>query len=195
MSDQAPPQLGLDFGPEAKPVAPAPADSKVRRNVALFSPCGRYRYTLTRELGGDRPVAIMGLNPSKATADEDDPTIRKDIGFATRWGFGRILKPNAHAYIATDPDDMKRAAKAGIDVVGPDNDDLIRTTLGFILLSKGTFVVAWGNHITPARQAAIVRIIRFSGVVPMCLGTNKNGTPKHELYLAWTTPLVTWSHP
>jgi hypothetical protein len=166
-----------------------------RSNTASISDCGTYRYTLTRELGGERTLVAFGLNPSKATAEIDDPTIRKDIGFAKIWGCERVLKINAYGYRATDPGDMKRARKAGVDTIGPDNDDVIRRALGMALLTNGVLLVAWGNHIELKRQQEIATAIRFSGVTPMCLGTNKNGTPVHELYQPYDRQLVAWCCP
>lgn len=56
---------------------------------AMFSKCRKYRYVLWRIWDDDKPrVMFIGLNPSIAGAIIDDPTIRKVIGFAKRWGFG-----------------------------------------------------------------------------------------------------------
>lgn len=170
-------------------------DLERRPNTATFSPDEMHRYTLTRELGGTITLLAMGLNPSKATAEIDDQTIRKDMGFARIWGCGRIVKTNAYGYRATDPEDMKRARNAGIDVIGPDNDAAIRKALDDLLRSDGRLLVAWGNHIEESRQRAIAGIIAESTITPYCLGTNQNGTPKHELYLKFSTPLTPWSCP
>jgi Protein of unknown function (DUF1643) len=61
---------------------------------AVISACGRYRYLLTRQVasGGRRTTFIM-LNPSTADASNDDPTIRRCIGFAQRWGCGQLADP------------------------------------------------------------------------------------------------------
>lgn len=48
-----------------------------------FSQCRRFRYTLVRERDAALPkVAFIGLNPSTADETQDDPTIRRCIGFA-----------------------------------------------------------------------------------------------------------------
>jgi hypothetical protein len=42
---------------------------------AVISPCGQYRYVLTREVGpGERRATFIMLNPSTADATQDDPT-------------------------------------------------------------------------------------------------------------------------
>lgn len=54
---------------------------------AELSPCGRYRYRLWRAWATEgRSALIVGLNPSTADATEDDPTIRREVAFAKRWG-------------------------------------------------------------------------------------------------------------
>ncbi len=51
---------------------------------ATISDCGTYRYHLAREWSTGKPILFVMLNPSTADAGEDDPTIRKCLGFATR---------------------------------------------------------------------------------------------------------------
>jgi hypothetical protein len=50
-----------------------------------------------------RTVAFIGLNPSTADETTDDPTVRRCVGFAKRWGYDRMVMLNAFAYRATDP--------------------------------------------------------------------------------------------
>lgn len=166
-----------------------------RLNTAVFSSCETYRYTLTREIGGIAPLVSIGLNPSTATAEIDDPTIRKDVGFAKRWGLGRVVKLNAFAFRATDPQDMKRAATRGVDIVGPENDFWIAALLCEARLAHGRVVVSWGNHITHERQRRIAQLIADCNVEAMCLGVNKNGTPMHELYIPYEREPRPWSCP
>lgn len=164
-------------------------------DIAIFSDDQIYRWWLTRELGGERTLVAIGLNPSTATAETNDPTIRKDIGFAKLWGCGRIVKGNAYGYRATDPANMKRARKAGVDVVGFDNDRYLMDMITAAKHGGGVVLVAWGNHIEPDRQRHLARMFDHVGVTPMCLGTNKNRTPVHELYQPYDRALVAWSCP
>ena len=163
-----------------------------RADVAEFSPDGVYRYMLTRELGGERPLVVCGLNPSVATAVKNDRTIRKEMGFAKLWGCGRLYKVNAYGYVAQFPSDMKRAAKAGVDIVGPDNDTWLHRAVEIALANDGILLVGWGQNIDPRRQAEIAYIF---GDYAKCLGVNKDGSPEHPLYVPYSRPLQYWSCP
>ena len=100
---------------------------------ALLSSCGTYRYRLWRYWHTERePLIFIMLNPSTADAMQDDPTIRKCIGFAKRLGFGGIEVVNLFAYRATDPRDLR----ANGYQVGPDDFVAIQQRL-----------LAWANHI------------------------------------------------
>lgn len=86
---------------------------------AIISPCGQYRYRLERAWDRSFPAAVfVCLNPSIADATLDDPTLRKCVGFARRWGCGHLVLVNLFALRATDPREMKRHPSP----VGPDND-------------------------------------------------------------------------
>ena len=78
---------------------------------AMISPDGLYRYWLQRETGidNDKIMLFVMLNPSVADAVENDPTIRRCIGYAKREGFGMLEVVNLFAFISTDPDGLKLA--------------------------------------------------------------------------------------
>lgn len=104
---------------------------------AIISPCGLYRTRLERDLGRPGPiVAILGVNPSTADATTNDATIRKDIGFGARHGWGRLIKGNKFAYRATDVKVLRSVA----DPVGPDND----AHLEAIMRDADIVIAAWG---------------------------------------------------
>lgn len=145
---------------------------------ARFSPCGLYRYLLWREWDGTRAVLVwVMLNPSTADAEHDDATIRKVIGFAKAWGYGSILVLNLFAYRSTKPAGLRTVA----DPIGPDNDAILLT-----IAAKGVDVVcAWGANADPARALAVRRY--FQRIPLTCLGTTKDGQPRHPLYVPYVT--------
>jgi hypothetical protein len=72
--------------------------------IANFSTCRTWRYTLTRQWSFVHPLAMfIGLNCSTADETQDDPTVRRCMGFARDWGYGGLLMTNLFAFRATDP--------------------------------------------------------------------------------------------
>ncbi len=129
------------------------------------------------------------LNPSTADADEDDPTIRKCIGFATRCGFGAIEVVNLFAFRATDPDDL---AAAGFPEGNPSNDDFIAGAAAQTWLSGATVCCAWGRQgdrpETRPRVARVLELLRSCGANPQALHTTADGVPWHPLMLSYVDP-------
>lgn len=154
---------------------------------ATFSPCGRYRFTLTRHLGGGPAVAFVMLNPSTADASVNDPTIRRCMGFARAWGCGVVRVANLYAWRATKPADLWAAYQARVCITGgPENDAAIRG----VVASAAIVVAAWGAHARDDRAREALELIRGAGKTPMCLGTTKHGAPRHPLMVANATALV-----
>jgi hypothetical protein len=86
---------------------------------AAFSPCRHYRWWLARCWDPAAPVVLLiGFNPSLATAQRDDPTLRRLQGFARRWGYGGVEVLNLFARIAASPAALRRST----DPVGSEND-------------------------------------------------------------------------
>jgi len=146
---------------------------------AVLSPCGLYRYLLTRTWNPDRgAVAFVMLNPSTADHRADDPTIRRCVAFADAWGYGRLVVVNLFALRATDPSELRRSA----DPIGPDNDYHIAGQC-----AGRTVVAAWGGvaskwpHPKWAERARAVRKLIGSTACVEHLGLTADGCPKHPL--------------
>lgn len=158
--------------------------------AAVFSPCGLYRYRLSRVWNRSRPMGlVLGINPSTAGATEDDPTTRKLIAFGRRWGWGGYWLANPFAFRATD----QRALLTAADPVGPDND----RHLAQLFESAEQVVCAWGS----AKGAAVRRLLDarlaqmttlLDGHPLLCLGITCDGSPRHPLYMPYTTQLEPW---
>ena len=110
-------------------------------STAEISPCGLYRYRLTRTWDAAAPALLfVMLNPSTADASEDDPTIRRCLGFARRERAGGLVVANLFAFRATDPKALEDAA----DPIGPDNARWIETC---VRETSGPIVAAWGASV------------------------------------------------
>jgi hypothetical protein len=153
---------------------------------ATFSPCRLYRYTLTREWDESLPTVVFcGLNPSTADETLDDPTIRREVGFAKDWGFGRLVKVNAYGYRSTDPKGLWTVD----DPRGEDNFMWIRH---WATKPGVTFVAAWGNNIRDRDAFELRRLLRGNGVTVHALKLTKTGNPSHPLYLPKTLKPFAW---
>ncbi len=141
---------------------------------AIFDCTGAYRYRLWREWDAARPsVAFVMLNPSTADAEGDDPTIRRCIGFARTWGFGRLEVVNLFALRATDAVELRRHAEP----VGPENDRHIRELVG----GAAAVVAAWGCHGALSARADAVEALLPPKIFE--LGRTIGGAPRHPLYV------------
>jgi hypothetical protein len=160
------------------------------RSGAGLSPCGRYRYWLTRTWDpAVPPVCWLMLNPSTADASIDDPTIRRCMAFARAWGAGGIAVVNLFALRATDRRELRRhphpVAEQGIGGTHPLYENV--NDAWIINQSDGRrLIVAWGCEGTHlARDRAVLKLLANRRVE--CLGVTKDGHPRHPLYLADAT--------
>lgn len=158
----------------------------------IFSPCEKYRYTLWRGEGGEteRFCMFIGLNPSTADQDKNDPTVARCWKWAQEWGFKSFVMTNAFAFRATDP----QAMKVEPDPVGRDNDAF----LFYLARRAGRLVCAWGNHgHHMGRGKSILGTLRrMSSASPLCFGKEvecfgqtKHRFPLNPLYLKQSTRL------
>lgn len=151
-------------------------------NGAELSSCRRYRYALWRTWDDTRPrVMFIGLNPSTADETADDPTLRRTMDFARRWGFGGVGNGNLFAFRATNPKDMMAAE----DPVGPENDAWLRR----LAEEAGLVVAAWGNGGPFLDRSGVVRRLLPDLHV---LKLNASGEPAHPLYQRKTTMPKPW---
>jgi hypothetical protein len=149
---------------------------------AIFSDCRQYRYALSREWDSGLTVTFIGLNPSTADEASDDSTIRRCIGFAQSWGYGRLQMVNLFGFRATHPQDLLGAD----DPVGADNDEYL-----FSLAQQSSLVVAaWGvmgtyrsRHWQIRQQVPGLHYLRLT----------RNGQPHHPLYLPKTLKPLLWT--
>ena len=140
---------------------------------ATFSSCRTYRYSLSRIWDKKKEyVLFIGLNPSTADEEVDDPTIRRCINYAKNWGYGGFIMVNLFAYRSTLPSKLKKVKYP----IGSENDKYIVT-----LSKKADITVAvWGNNGNLySRDKQVLSLIPSL----MCLKINKSGQPAHPLYL------------
>lgn len=148
-------------------------------SIAIYSPCEKYRYMLTRtwDPQGRRALFIM-LNPSTATEVQNDPTVERCERRARSLGFGAFRVTNIFAWRDTDP----RHMRAADDPVGPENDALIVESCAW----ADQIVCAWGTHGEHKnRGPEVLKLLRLTDQPLFHLGLTKAGHPKHPLYIAY----------
>ena len=157
---------------------------------AVLSDDRRYRYLLWRKWDRTKPFAVfIGLNPSTADETADDPTIRREIGFAKAWDFGGLVKLNLFGLRATDPHELLRVE----DPVGPGNDAALRT---FSELEDARVVAAWGVYgALTGRDRQVADMLLERGITLYALGFTNGGVPRHPLYLRRDTEPMVWVRP
>lgn len=147
---------------------------------AIFSEDRKYRYVLWRVWNPTRQLLLLiGLNPSDANEFKDDPTITRGIVRADRTGFGGLLMANLYAYVSTDP----KALLNNGDSVGELTDYYLRQMIAL----SGRQLCGWGSFAPVTKRAPIVLAMIKQ---PYCLGVNKDGQPKHPLYIGYDMPMV-----
>jgi hypothetical protein len=166
---------------------------------AAFAPGRNWRYTLWRRwniTGGitvgipadvselNRMVAFIGLNPSTADENKNDPTVTRCINFAKAWGYDGMIMLNLFAWRDTDPKKMKRALLP----VGSRNDGVIQ----YLVQRVGKTIACWGNHGGYRNRSCFVADLARS--IPIDhLGLTKSGEPKHPLYIPASTKPTLWT--
>ena len=143
---------------------------------AVISDCGGYRYELWRRWDRSKPHAVfIELNPSTADAQEDDPTIRRCVGFAEREGMGALHMFNLFPYQATDPKDLVEwLFCAHTETKIPFDRNLKSLKAG--IAAAEIVVACWGAF----RVTSLMRIdhrqaIWGAGDKLLCLGRTKSG--------------------
>jgi hypothetical protein len=162
---------------------------------ALHMP-DKHRSWLERpELVGDGVCVFNGLNPSTASAERNDPTITREIGFSRRLGCRLMVKVNLFTARATKPENLW----AHDDPIGPDADDALDRALALIKTDRDRFICAWGGEPSGAhglkemyrlRVRQTLARAKAAGVPLWCLGFTESGAPRHPLYIPKDEPLV-----
>ena len=153
-----------------------------------------YRYQLYRKLGGALPdmfeagericfpsVNFLMLNPSTADAHKLDPTLRRCVDYARRWGCRDFYVTNLFAYRTPDPQELWAVAVNGLDIVGPENNRYIEAVVSEASLT----VLGWGGVYKSLswRVDEVLEIIKPHSEKVRALGFTKDGQPRHPLYL------------
>lgn len=162
---------------------------------ARFSADRRYRYWLQRRWDPSRPqFAYVLLNPSRADADHDDPTVRKLSVLTSANGGGGFELVNLFAVM--DTRQVGLHLPDAVEAAPGENDRWIER----VVERADVVVLGWGDGmaddlLTQGRRAAVRR--RAQQVWPLvrnrqprCFRTIGSGAPGHPGRLRSTAPIV-----
>jgi len=157
------------------------------RGTAIFDPTGRYRYRLDRHWGSEQPqLTLIMLNPSRANAEQDDPTLRRCIKLAQSWGYGGLVVVNLFAYCTAHPCILRQVP----DPVGADTDAYLLEAA----ITADAIGMAWGNGgCFLGRDRNVCQLLWPYRAKWYCLGRNQSGQPRHPLYAPSSITLMPWS--
>ena len=175
------------------------ASEAITTAAALFSPCGRYRWWLQRRWDPAMPTLLfIGLNPSRADGERDDPTLRRLMGFARAWGYGGLEVLNLFARVASSPAVLRRSA----DPVGSENDRWLEQRLRALQTGPagGAIWLGWGNGgVWRGRDQQVLALLATASASAACpwlaLGLTAAAQPRHPLYVAGDARPLRLLHP
>ena len=139
---------------------------------ADFSNDGNYRYRLWRIWDESKPkVMVIGLNPSNANAEKDDPTISILKRMLSILGYGGFYMMNCFAYITSNPKLLKD------DPMSDEYNDCILTITAThcsdIIFAYGSFKIIKEK----GRHKELIEMFPNA----KCFGKSKDGSPIHPL--------------
>jgi len=151
---------------------------------AILSKNRLYRYVLWREWDINKKTCVfIGLNPSTADENEDDPTLRRCINFAKDWGFGKCVIVNLFAYRATNPDELEKQEKP----IGYKNNHHLKSQG----IQASLVVAASGNRGGYLkRNEKVIKLLK--NISLKCFKITSKGQPAHPLYQANNTKLINY---
>jgi hypothetical protein len=136
---------------------------------ADFSTDGKYRFALWR-IWNDKPlIMFIGLNPSTANAQKNDPTINRVMRFAYDWGYGGVFMMNLFPFITAYPSMLIKDRME-------ENDEYIHR----VAEKCGKVIFAWGNF--PKHTAGRDKQVMAMFPDACCLGKTSGGHPLHPLF-------------
>ena len=152
-----------------------------------------------------RPTLLfIGLNPSRADGERDDPTLRRLQAFARAWGYGGLEVLNLFARISASPAVLRRSD----DPVGPENDRWLEQRLRSLQAEPagGAIWLGWGNGGAwrGRDQQVLAQLARASAAGSasglwaypwLALGLTASGQPRHPLYVAGDARPLRLLHP
>ena len=171
---------------------------------AELSHCGSYRWLLHRPILVNQDttkqqhvLVFVGLNPSRADGNRDDPTLRRLQGFSHQWGYHHLVVLNLFARISSSPSWLRRCK----DPIGAENNQHLHQWFHlWALQPTWDLWLGWGAFGGLMQRDEVV-LKMLNGVSdqrghhppPFVTGVTKAGYPRHPLYLPSGVQRSAWA--
>lgn len=146
---------------------------------------GEHRLLLTRVWNENKPLVLfVGLNPSTANANKNDPTVKRLMAITYYNDYGGFHLVNLFTFITAYPYELKyRFEKIGENgIIHSRCEDFYQQAL----LESECTIAMWGNLVPKELEHRIdFAEKRFENL--LCMDINKSGNPKHGLYIKTET--------
>jgi hypothetical protein len=160
---------------------------------AIFNADRTHRFILIRGYADVPYVLFIGLNPSDAAEDEEDPTTTRLNNFVRAWGYDAWRIVNLSSYVSSDPGKL-RNHQQDVVTLAQENWHLVQA------IHDATLIVpCWGAGVHHLGKEQAER--RVQQVLTMCgghehklrcLGRTTEGHPRHPLFMRADTQLEAW---
>ncbi|MCL2791896.1 MAG: DUF1643 domain-containing protein [Spirochaetaceae bacterium] len=150
--------------------------------IYLKSQDNKYRYALGTQ--GGKILYCFGINPSIATPEKDDPTMKKVKSFACKSGFDSVVMLNIYPQRATNPNYLSNKINL------KEHKKNLQKIMS-IIKNGSTVWVAWGNLINKRSylKDCLIQIknkLATKNLNWVKMGElTKRGNPRHPLYLKY----------
>ena len=148
------------------------------------------RYSLTNK--GDNTLIVFGINPSTADKSKPDPTMRRVMGFAERYGFDSFVMLNVYPLRATNPAALPQECDAAIHTAN------IQEIVSVVSLHpEASILLAYGGNINSRKYLRpclrdIIDALKPYNPKYFQIGTalNRDGSPKHPLMAPYSSAMT-----
>lgn len=144
---------------------------------------------------GHGTLIFVGLNPSRADSQHNDPTLRRLLAFARLWGFGDLVVLNLFARVSSTPTALHQVR----DPIGCNNNIILERWLKRWAASPDLELwCGWGarggrwnrDSFVLERIGSVLsdrRRVAPGSPEPFSIGLTRGGHPRHPLYAAKTS--------
>ena len=153
---------------------------------AEYSADGTYLWSYERRWAPGGALCWVGLNPGPGDHDAGSrPALRRVASWARREGCAAVVVVNLFSLRSTVATSLTAVHD---DIVGDRTDETIRAASRDARIT----LAAWGaNKMVRQRSGDVLELLDN----PLCAGVNKNGEPRHPLYVPASTALVPYRPP